>query len=306
MSPAKQLRQLVANSQASGELRASSMLMTLMGDVVVPWGGEIWLGAIIALTAPLGLSDRLVRTSIYRLKAEGWVEGRKSGRRSYYRLTPSGSVSTREAEKRIYHAANSVWTGSWHLIFANNAEIPVAKRSELRKRMRWLGFGVLGPNIFGHPVASLTPVKSLLQDLALERSVMIMHARSIGNPGSEAARDMAQQCCDLNDLESLYRKFNHRYASLADSTEIDGLCPEQAFVLRLMIIHDFRRIILRDPTLPEALLPSPWEGGRAFALCGKLYHQVWQSSEQFIQATFGDGARPAYPNDTPYMHRFPG
>jgi acetyl-CoA C-acetyltransferase len=41
----------------------------------------------VRLLEPLGISERLVRTSVYRLAQDNWIEGVKSGRRSYYRLT---------------------------------------------------------------------------------------------------------------------------------------------------------------------------------------------------------------------------
>jgi phenylacetic acid degradation operon negative regulatory protein len=276
--------------------------MTLMGDVVVPHGGEVWLGALIQLAAPLGIGDRLVRTSVYRLKSEGWIDARRDGRRSYYQLTPSGANTTRQAERRIYHAPENTWSGAWHLIFVGSTMISQVQRNELKKQLRWLGFGLLGPNMFGHPVANLQPVRQLLKDMGLEQSVMIMYSRTIGEAGSKAAQDMAQQCCDLDDLERQYRAFNGLYGDFAEQA-VDN--PMDSFILRLMIIHDFRRILLRDPTLPEALLPEDWQGSMAFNLCARIYRNVWAASEQFIETVLPTLATRKKSASIPHFNRFP-
>jgi phenylacetic acid degradation operon negative regulatory protein len=46
---------------------ARSLLVTVFGDSVAPHGGRAWLGSLIGLLAPFGISERLVRTSVYRL-----------------------------------------------------------------------------------------------------------------------------------------------------------------------------------------------------------------------------------------------
>ena len=62
----------------------------IFGDGLEPRGGEIWLSNLIALAQPLGVNERLVRTSVYRLAQENWLERTASGRRSYYGLTDAG------------------------------------------------------------------------------------------------------------------------------------------------------------------------------------------------------------------------
>ena len=54
-------------------MRAKSLIITLFGDVISQHGGEIWLGSIAKSVEALGVNDRLVRTSIFRLAKEGWL-----------------------------------------------------------------------------------------------------------------------------------------------------------------------------------------------------------------------------------------
>jgi phenylacetic acid degradation operon negative regulatory protein len=52
---------------------------------------------------------------------------------------------------------------------------------------------------------------------------------------------------------------------------IPGPSPEQAFVVRTLLVHGYRRVRLRDPQLPAALLPAAWPGRAAYDLCRDVY-----------------------------------
>jgi phenylacetic acid degradation operon negative regulatory protein len=56
------------------------------------------LAALSALLEALGFGDRFVRTSVFRLQKEGWLEVEKIGRRSFYRVTDQGMRQFRHAE----------------------------------------------------------------------------------------------------------------------------------------------------------------------------------------------------------------
>jgi len=49
-------------------VQASSLIVTIFGDAVLPRGGRVWLGSLIRLLEPMQLNERLVRTSVFRLR----------------------------------------------------------------------------------------------------------------------------------------------------------------------------------------------------------------------------------------------
>ena len=61
-------------------LIASSLIVTVYGDAIEPHGGAVWLGSLIQLLEPIGINERLIRTSIFRLTKEGWLTAEKVGR----------------------------------------------------------------------------------------------------------------------------------------------------------------------------------------------------------------------------------
>jgi phenylacetic acid degradation operon negative regulatory protein len=75
---------------------------------------------------------------------------------------------------------------------------------------------------------------------------------------------------------------------------------------RLLVIHEYRRIILRDPELPEELLPADWAGAAARALCRNLYRLTVPASERHLMATLETAEGPL-PEAAPYFwQRFGG
>ena len=70
--------------------------------------------------------------------------------------------------------------------------------------------------------------------------------------------------------------------------------PAQCFVVRTLLIHAYRRVLLRDPQLPPALLPLDWPGAAAYALCRDFYRLTHRCAEQHLLATLArQGRAPA-------------
>ena len=45
-------------------------------------------------------------------------------------------------------------------------------------------------------------------------------------------------------------------------------------LLRILLIHEYRRILLSDPELPATMLPANWDGDVAQSLSGEIYRQL--------------------------------
>jgi len=84
------------------------------------------------------------------------------------------------------------------------------------------------------------------------------------------------------------------------------LAPELAFQIRTLLIHEYRKNALRDPRLPEALLPADWQGYAAYQLCRNLYARVALAGEAHLDeyAQTFDGPLP--PPVPAFYERFGG
>jgi phenylacetic acid degradation operon negative regulatory protein len=82
--------------------------------------------------------------------------------------------------------------------------------------------------------------------------------------------------------------------------------PFAALVARVLLIHEYRRILLHDPLLPPPLLPADWPGAAARALTARLYRRLAWPAEAWLDAGLA-GADGALPRAEPgFTRRFGG
>jgi len=300
----RRAKQLVAALPRRLKPRAKSLLVTVWGDAVAPHGAGIWLGSLIRLVAPLGLNERLVRTSVLRLTREGWFTVVREGRRSYYGLTEFGHKAlVADPPRRIYAAAPTPWDGTWHLILTGLGDDRIDRetRLQLRRELTWLGFGAVAPGVFAHPSPDRAGFERALAKLGIADRVEVMTA------SSERSRDLLQSCWDLDALAAAYRRFIERFRPVWQALEkAPDPDPETCFALRVLLIHEYRRIILRDPELPAELLSPDWAGTSARVLCRNLYRRAAPAAERHAMAVLETADGPL-PEPRPfYYQRFGG
>jgi phenylacetic acid degradation operon negative regulatory protein len=268
---------LLRRFRSQRPVRGGSLIVTIFGDSIAPRGGVVTLGSLIQLAEPFGLTERLVRTSVARLAQDGWLVARRDGRRSEYRLTPNGEQRFAEATQRIYSNSPALWDGRWTLlVLAPSA----AKRPDtLRDELRWLGFGQVSPGVFAHPNSDLEQARKWLRSLNMDSSALLLQSSS---EGAIADCSLVAAGWDLGQLARRYRGFVDSFTSVAAGSGPGAPRPASAFVIRPLLIHEYRKIHLRDPLLPQALLPADWVGSRAYELCSGLYARVFGAAEDFL------------------------
>jgi phenylacetic acid degradation operon negative regulatory protein len=271
--------------------RASSLVVTVFGDAVAPRGGELALASLLAITAAFGIQDGAVRTALSRLAGDGWIESRRRGRHSHYRLTPAGEAEFEAATRRIYQAAQVLWQGDWHVV------VPGPDGNGFADLPRQ-GYAALTPTTWVRPIApGEVPAAPTCALLAFTGPV----------EGAVATREQAARLWPLVELAEAYRAFLARFGPLAEAA---ALAPPAdrltALVARILLIHAFRRIALRDPQLPPALLPEDWPGPAARALCARLYRVLVDPSERWLDEHGRNGAGPLPPPGPAFFERFRG
>jgi len=269
---------LVARFRRQRPLRGGSLLVTILGDAIAPRGGVIALGSLIELAGPFGITDRHVRTAIGRLANDRWVSSQRSGRASYYTLTPNGRARFAEATQRIYGATPAEWDGEWTLVI-----LPRSARGacdDLREELTWLGFGQLTSGVFAHPTHRDDTVRARVAELESAGDVIVVERAVVTHASDEQLVAMGW---DLAELGRRYRRFIEMFAPLdAALTHAARPAGATAFVLRTLLVHEYRKIHLRDPQLPASLLPRQWAGTDAHQLCRNLYAKVFAASEKFL------------------------
>lgn len=281
-------------------IRGGSLLVTIFGDSIAPRGGVVTLGSLIQLAAPFGLTERLVRTSVARLAQDDWLVARRDGRRSEYRLTARGQQRFAQATQRIYGKGPASWDGQWTLLVLppNGSK----QRENLREGLKWLGFGQPSPGVFAHPNSNLEQAREWLRNLDVAGDPLLLKSSS---DDIVVDRAVVAAGWDLGELARRYRRFVDSFAATA-TVAADTVTPEAAFVIRTLLIHEYRKIHLRDPLLPPALLPNDWVGSSAYDLCANLYAKVFAAAEEFLTGTASTLEQALPPPDASVYARFGG
>ncbi|OEZ99016.1 phenylacetic acid degradation operon negative regulatory protein PaaX [Duganella sp. HH101] len=304
----------IAGFLASDPPRSKSLVVTIFGDAIVPHGGMVWLGSLIELLAPFGVNDRLLRTAVFRLAQEGWLGAQRDGRRSSYAITPPAMARFVHAYRRIYAPLNVHWDGSWTLILNGDGALDAAERSAVRKELLWEGYSVIAPGIMGHPAADGPALDELLKRLGVAGKLFVVQGKAMRQVSGRPLSELVADGWDLSGVAQGYDQFIAQFepllaalksaAATADAAE--ALTPQQAFVVRTLLIHAYRRVQLHDPQLPVELLPTPWPGALAYELARTIYLAVYAAAEQHIDATLRreDPAAPAA--EPAFFDRFGG
>lgn len=281
-------------------VQAGSLIITVFGDAILPRGGRIWLGSLIRLLEPLELNERLIRTSVFRLAKEEWLRTETIGRRADYVLTSSGRRRFEEASRHIYASHPPLWDRRWRLILVV-ADLEPKVREQVRRALFWQGFGVLGGDCFVHPSADLSSVLDALiaEGLSSALSALLpLFAADSRSAQSASDSDLVRRAWGLGGLADAYSQFVTVYQPILDELRRDHLADvseQDAFLVRSLLIHDYRRLLLRDPELPEVLLPGDWPGQQARLLCKELYKRLEPLSCRHLDKmlSLSDGTVPA-------------
>jgi phenylacetic acid degradation operon negative regulatory protein len=249
--------------------RTGSIIITVFGDAIVPRGGSVWLGTLLEFFRAIDIDSGVVRTAMSRLAADGWLERSKVGRNSFYRLVKKGRQTFDVATTHIYDPPPSDWTGRFELLLIPASEDRDASREELKNA----GFGSPLPGVWVAPSGVPVPEEAA-GAIRLEVSAE-----------DDSGRRLLSQSWPLDRTADAYLKFMKTFEPLrAWIGRREALSDADAFTARILLIHHYRRVVLRDPLLPTALLPPDWPGRAARELCGEIYRGLLSASEQWLDA----------------------
>ena len=259
--------------------RTGSIVITVFGDAIVQRGGSVALSTLLEFFAAIDVDSSVVRTAMSRLTADGWFEREKVGRNSFYRLVQRERLTFDIATKHIYGAPVSDWTGRFELLLISNG----GDRDAAREALKNAGFGTPLPGVWVAP--SGVPIPEEARDaIRLEVSAE-----------DDSGRRLLSESWPLERTAEAYRRFMKSFEPLRAWVARGRLSDIDAFTARVLLVHPYRRVVLRDPLLPMALLPHDWPGRAARQLCGDIYRGVLPLSEQWLDrhASNENGPLPA-------------
>ncbi|MBV9207181.1 MAG: PaaX family transcriptional regulator [Actinobacteria bacterium] len=258
-TPAPTLRR----QHAAGADSARSLLFTVLGELVLPTGGEAWTSAFIDVFGRLGVEEKAARQALMRTAADNWLSSERVGRRTVWRLTSAAERLLRDGTERIFGftAVAADWDGRWTIVIARTPETERAARHMIRTRLRWAGFGNVMPGVWLSPRSDHGgEVRKILDEARLPDGYLFTAEYQGG--GSLAA--MIRSAWDLRELAREYDEFIETFSAPASADPL---------VRVVDLVHAWRRFPWIDPGLPARFLPVPWSGAAAAELFTRRHAQ---------------------------------
>ncbi|MDH3302053.1 MAG: PaaX family transcriptional regulator [Acidimicrobiia bacterium] len=259
-TPAALAPVLGANRDGSATADSSSgLLVTVMGEFVLPGGGAVWTQTLVATMEQLGVQGKATRQALARMEKRAWLKRDRVGRRTRWLLTDAFSDLLAEGAERIYGFGMNprVWDGRWLVVLASVPERDRNVRYRMGLELNWVGMGSLGQGLWICPWVEHEPaVTDLLQRLGVRASSFRAELGSLGS-----GPDLVAEAWDLPDLADRYHGFLAETESLSRAVAVKE--HAEAATALAGVVHHWRRFPFLDPDLPHELLPSDWPGPAA-------------------------------------------
>jgi phenylacetic acid degradation operon negative regulatory protein len=240
--PTDPLLDTIAELHRLGGQRVWSLLVTVFGDLAQEPGQVIEGRTLSAIMTAMSIRPEATRVALHRLRNDGWIESQKVGRTSHHALTDLGRSQSAAAAPRIY--GTSAQSAEWQVCI-----LPPAANGSETSRMAALGYAELAPRVFVGPAGS-GPEDGLYLTVS-EVPIWVQDALI----SEEIAQDYVNLRTALQRIETQVP---------AEQSALDRA------VLRTLIVHNWRRIVLKHPELPAQLLPRNWQGHA----CRELVHKL--------------------------------
>ena len=243
--PSEQTAPVVAAFAGLGGQRVWSLMVSLFGDLAQGSDDVIDGPVLSTIMAALGVRPEANRVALHRLRNDGWVQSRKVGRISLHSLTPSGRAESAAASPRIYAAPPDLDEG-WQLALTET------NGAETDTRLRAAGFIPVMPRTYVGPQDAKAPEGC---------------AALPGTSPPDWLRRAVEPAALNDEYEALQQALLSIQATLPKAT---ALSPLDIAVLRCLIVHNWRRLVLKHPAPPGGLIRADWPGYRCHLLVDDL------------------------------------
>jgi phenylacetic acid degradation operon negative regulatory protein len=107
--------------------------------------------------------------------------------------------------------------------------------------------------------------------------------------GFSSDEEIVARCWNLERLNGYYAGFITRYGPLFEENQArlmagNGPQPEECFVQRFLLVHDYRASPYVNLNLPPELPPEDWLGEKAAYLVQQYRHQLTGQAGAYVDA----------------------
>ena len=188
------------------------MLLTVLGEYVLPAEDGVWQETLITALTSLDYKTQAARQALARSVSGGWLRTERHGRRARVYLTDETREMLSSGAERIYGFGEPhPWDGRWLLVVVRVPEQRRDVRHLIRSQLAWAGFGSLGNGLWISPhVDRESEVRRIVSELS-PAELLSFRAEfgSVGDPAKVIA-----DAWDVGDVADRYREFISRFGRL--------------------------------------------------------------------------------------------
>lgn len=241
--------------------RVWSLLVTVFGELAQDDNARISGAMLRHLSDLIGLKPEAVRVALHRLRKENWIESHRSGRNSDYSLTDWGRAQSAAASPRIY---------------ATRALVDHASLVVLEP-----GHAMSGAEVEGVFVSSNLLITS--RHAASENAFSTPLEVPVSLPDWMTRKLLDEGILQYAEkFDATLAKFN----ALLNAE--NALGPHECAVLRILVVHGWRRIALKTPILPDYVFPDTWPIKRCRQKVFEVLQKIPPTSLQELEAQMTD------------------
>ncbi len=222
-------------------------------DETIGAGSRAYHARKLGFWTPPKYKPSSLRQTIYRLLSTGDLE--KKIIQGEPTLILSGKGLKKLGRKFSYfRLQNKNWDGYWRLVIFDIDEKKKYLRDKLRAKLQELGFGMWQKSIYISPFDLAEDMVEFLHSQKLFGLAYVLTAK---HQLMGEARTLAADVWHLNIINDEYQllidameKF-HDFSNIKQSTSLPKIC------------QDYDQLLLKDPCLPQVLLPQDWLAEKA-------------------------------------------
>lgn len=243
--PSDQFNGHIAALRELGGQRVWSLMISLFGDLAQAEGDSIDGPVLSAIMTAMQVKPEAVRVALHRLRNDGWIASEKRGRISRHSLTAEGRRQSAAASPRIYATPGDL-AGDWQLVLTEDTS------TETHNAIIRAGYAALMPRVFVGRAGKAVPAHAVA-----------LH----GGPAPDWLRRQLEPTALAPDYAALRETLEDLTRALPRPEEISAL---ETAVLRCLIVHNWRRLVLKHPALPTSLVTKDWPGHHCHVLVSTL------------------------------------
>jgi len=261
---------------------ATSLLRTIVGLYFRRVDGWMSTARLIALMQALDVPEPATRTALARMKKKGLLVSRAVDGATGYALGEGAAEMLQKGDRRIFSPRNMGPDDPWCLISFSVPEQQRPLRHQLRRRLHWIGAGIVTPALWICPGFLSDEVEDIVDELGARGYVTLFTAERPRVAGD--LRTAVAGWWDLPALEKLHRGY---IAEAATSVVSDGVAPGEAFARYIRGVDSWRSIPYLDPGLPLDLLPSDWPGAQSAGIFAAISSRYGDAGWDFVRKAAG-------------------